>query len=223
MASISWLTKSRFLAGVQCHKRLWQQCHAPLERSEEPAPQITVGIEVGLLAHRLFPGGVSAYRDGLTSSEAIAITEALLRDETAPAIFEATLVAGRLLARMDILERLPAGAWAICEVKSSTAVKSSHIDDAAFQLQVARQAGLNIERVEIVHVNNEYVLGNDGLDVARYFHRTDITAEALDRLGEIDRDISSLLAMVDEPLAPAIEPWSQASRSLHVRVLGAMH
>ena len=28
---LPWLTKSRFMSGVQCPKRLWNEVHAPLE------------------------------------------------------------------------------------------------------------------------------------------------------------------------------------------------
>ena len=38
MPNGAWLTKSRFLAGKQCPKRLWQQCHAPLEDGPEASP-----------------------------------------------------------------------------------------------------------------------------------------------------------------------------------------
>jgi hypothetical protein len=173
MSNGAWLTKSRFLAGEQCPKRLWQQCHAPLEDGPESSPITEMGLEVGRLAHRLFPNGAVAWTEGQSVSQAIAATRTFVSDEAIPAIFEAALRSGRLFARVDILERGKRGAWNICEVKASTDVKEEHIDDVAFQLHVAHEAGLKISRVEIVHVNRDYgVYLQKRLDHAGYVERS---------------------------------------------------
>jgi hypothetical protein len=56
------LSKSRFIAGCQCLKRLYLQVHPP-ELAAEPdsADQAIIeqGREVGMLARTLFPGGVA--------------------------------------------------------------------------------------------------------------------------------------------------------------------
>ena len=57
------LSKSKFLAGCQCLKRLYLQVHEPELAAEPDAAAdaiIEQGREVGLLAHQMFPGGVSA-------------------------------------------------------------------------------------------------------------------------------------------------------------------
>ena len=76
MSNGSWLTKSLFLAGEQCPKRLWQQCHAPLEEGTGSSPVTDTGLEVGRFAHRLFPDGAVAWTEGQTASQAIAATRA---------------------------------------------------------------------------------------------------------------------------------------------------
>ena len=48
------LTKSRFLAGRQCSKRLWRQVRAPLEDRSGSSRVAHNGTEIGSLAHRLF-------------------------------------------------------------------------------------------------------------------------------------------------------------------------
>lgn len=209
MSKEPWLTKSRFLAGEQCPKRLWQQCHAPLEDGPESSPVTEMGLEVGRLAHRLFPTGAVAWTEGQSVSQGIAATRAFVDDEAIPAIFEAALRSGRLFARVDILERGKRGAWNICEVKASTEVKDEHIDDVAFQLHVANEAGLKISCVEIIHVNRDYVLKQKGLEPKRYFRRVDVTAEAKKRLSDIPGMIETFLKVVDKDRAPDIEPWTQ--------------
>ena len=137
MPNRALLTKSRFLAGKQCQKRLWQQIHSPLEDGNEFSPITETGIKVGRLAHLLFPNGALAWSEGQTFSQAVAATSAFVKGESTSAMFEAAVRSGRPFARFDILQRDKHGAWNICEVKSSTEVKDELIDDVAFQLHVA--------------------------------------------------------------------------------------
>ena len=57
--SRAFLSKSRYMAGRQCHKRLWQILYNG-EPVEEPLPGSIrgIGIEVGIKARLLWPGGV---------------------------------------------------------------------------------------------------------------------------------------------------------------------
>ena len=56
------LSKSRFVAGCQCHKLLWWKVHEP--QAEELQPDVVLqdrfdqGRELGELAETRFPGGV---------------------------------------------------------------------------------------------------------------------------------------------------------------------
>jgi hypothetical protein len=55
------LSKSKFIAGLQCLKRLYLEVHQP-ELASEPDEQSKAvfeqGHEVGRWAHKMFPGGV---------------------------------------------------------------------------------------------------------------------------------------------------------------------
>jgi len=55
------ISKAKFLAGVQCLKRLYWQVHDPELAAQPDAADeaiIEQGREVGLLARQLFAGGV---------------------------------------------------------------------------------------------------------------------------------------------------------------------
>jgi hypothetical protein len=55
------LSKSKYMAGVQCLKRLYLQvCQPELAAEPEGAAEAIIqrGHDVGMLARRLFPGGV---------------------------------------------------------------------------------------------------------------------------------------------------------------------
>jgi len=84
------LTKSRYIAGLQCPRRLWLLVHEPLPY-EEPAPGSAMDIaqEIGTKAHLLFPGGVRIEEAPWQHAEAAARTTVLMNDARVPAIFEA--------------------------------------------------------------------------------------------------------------------------------------
>lgn len=71
--TVPYLTKSCYLAGLQCGQRLWRVVHQP-HPYEAPAPGSTfdVGTEIGLKAHLLFPGGVVVSVEPWQHADAIA-------------------------------------------------------------------------------------------------------------------------------------------------------
>ena len=127
--SRAFLSKSRYMCGLQCPKRLWQAVYDP-EPAEEPLPGTPkgIGIEVGIKARLLWPGGVLVDDPGHHRYDAAErCTKTLIADSTVPAILEATLVYDGVLVRVDALERLPDGRWRVNEVKSSTRIKDEHL------------------------------------------------------------------------------------------------
>jgi hypothetical protein len=185
------LSKSRFVAGWQCHKQLWLRVH------EQDAPELQVdvvlqdrfdqGAEVGALAREHFPGGalIDLPHDDPCRIEATGRALAA----GAPAVFEATFVEDRVYVAIDVLERA-AGGFTLIEVKSSTKVKDEHIPDVAIQVWVARRAGLDVRRAEVMHLNTDF----RHPDLGELFVRTDVT----DRVEALQPNIPSL---IEEQLA----------------------
>ena len=66
------LTKSRYIAGLQCPRRLWSLVHKPLPY-EAPAlgSPLDIGQEVGQKAHLLFPGGIRIPEEPWQHAEAV--------------------------------------------------------------------------------------------------------------------------------------------------------
>ena len=61
------ISKSKFVAGCQCLKRLYLQVHQPeLAAAPDAAADAIIkqGREVGLLARQMFPGGVEVRSEG---------------------------------------------------------------------------------------------------------------------------------------------------------------
>ena len=203
------LSKSKYMAGCQCVRRVWLACRAPeLASKPDPAKQaiFDLGHEVGRCAHRLFPHGVLVSQAAWEHGEAIERTRALLADPAVPAIFEAAFEHAGVRIRADVLERLPGGRFGLREVKASTRVKAEHVDDCAVQQHVLEGCGLRIASVELVHVNPEYVREAGEIDWPAFFVRADLTREAAAALPGVRERLPRLHAVVRAPSAPEIEP-----------------
>src|SRR6202021_2451207 len=98
------ISKSKFVAGVQCSKRLYLQVYQPELAAETDAATEAImeqGREAGLLAHQLFPGRDEVCSDvGL--DQAIRATRELIANPDIPALFEATFEHGGVLVRVDV-------------------------------------------------------------------------------------------------------------------------
>jgi hypothetical protein len=84
------ISKSKFVAGVQCLKRLYFQVHEPELAAQSDGADETPfeqGHEVGLLARELFPGGIEV-DSSVGLSQAIGATKELVANPEVPAIFE---------------------------------------------------------------------------------------------------------------------------------------
>lgn len=203
------LTKSRFLAGLQCHKQLYLEVHSPglaTPPDAQTQARLEMGIEIGELARDGFPGGFLVDVQGLGIPGAIARTAELLADPNVPAIFEGMFCYADVRVRVDVLERAGGGRWRLIEVKSSTQVKEDHLDDVAIQAYVLAGAGIPLERSELVHINNQYVYPGGDLDLSQLFLRQDVTAGVAARQSEIPSRLAAMREMLAAPSPPAIEP-----------------
>jgi len=152
------LTKSRFKAGLQCHKLLWWTAHEPdaSELVPDPAARFTMdeGLRVGEVARARFPGGILIDLPHDQVRERVQATANALAQDC-PAIFEATFIDKGVGVTVDILAR-EGRSYNLIEVKSSTSIRDHHLWDVAVQAYVLRRAGLDVDAVEIMHLNPEF-------------------------------------------------------------------
>lgn len=210
------LSKSKFLSGLQCHKRLYLEIHHPhLATPPDAGTQamLDMGTEIGELARQRFPGGrlvAAGYRQ---TDAALAETALLIDDLTVPAIFEGAFLADGTLIRVDILERVITNdarpAWRLIEVKSSTKVKDVHLDDLAIQSHVLLGAGLSVAGVGLMHINTSYTYTGGTIDLARLFVIEDLSEAVMGRRAAVPQLVSAMHALVREPQSPPIEPGRQ--------------
>ena len=196
------LSKSKYLAGLQCPKYLWIQSHEP-ERIPE-ADAITQyifdqGHLVGEYAKRLFPGGIDIPHDDFM--ENIAATKKLL-GERKP-LFEAGILAGEIYSRVDILNPVREDEWEIVEIKSSTSVKDVHIDDVSFQKHCCEKAGLEIGTCKLGFINKQYVK-NGEVDPKELFILENISTQVEENSKSIEERVSNLLEVISNETCPGV-------------------
>lgn len=200
------LSKSKYVAGLQCHKRLWLQKKRPeLAAPVDAATQARFdqGQQVGELAQQLFPGGREmAFPADRRFGPMLQATQAALADEL-PAIYEAAFAAAGVLVLCDILQKRGSG-FACYEVKSSVEVKSYHLDDAAIQYYVLQQAGLPLEAMYVLTLNRAYYREEGELDLEQLFVAHEVTEEVLARQSEIPGELAAMQAMLEEA-EPALD------------------
>ena len=202
------LSKSTYLAGHQCHLRLWQDFHARhLAAPVNEALRLVfdTGHEVGDLACRRYPGGHLIAHDHRHVPEALEETRRVLGG-AAPALFEAAFEHQHVFVRPDILERLPDGGWRLVEVKATTRPKDVHVLDVAVQLWVLRGAGVDVREAGVLTLSRGYLYDGARLDVDALFKLHPVFDAALALLDGIGGQARQMRAMLARPQAPAIAP-----------------
>ncbi len=203
------LSKSRYVAGLQCPLRLYLSVHHR-ELATPPSPEaqarFEVGHRIGALAQARYPGGVLVSEGPAEHAAAVATTERLLADGVRD-IFEAAFTYDRVKVRVDILHRLEGGGFELVEVKSTTRFDAEkHLPDVGIQLYVLRGAGLDVRRVTLMHINRTYVYPGGAYDPHAILTTTDVTGLAAGYAERIASRVSAMLDVLAADTPPVIAP-----------------
>ena len=153
------------------------------------SPLVESGIAVGQQARKEFSGGVLVNRFQQDSNP-FSETNTYLNDENVTAIFEAGFRYQDTEVFVDILQR-DGSSWNLIEVKSSSSVKDEYIDDVTVQYMVLSNAGIAINRIELMYLNKNFIYqGNEnyhGLFIReeiseRVIHHTRFISDEIERL-----------------------------------------
>lgn len=211
--SISRISKSQYIKGLQCLKALWFYRHRPDLAPEIPETQQQIfdtGNEVGSLSQQYFNGGVEITEEYYEIDKAIASTRQYINDGN-EIIFEATACStDGGYSRIDILKKSGVNQWDLIEVKQSTGLKDYHIDDMAFQRYAFENAGYDIDKSFLMHLNKGYVRFGD-LDLKQLFILEDCTDIIKNKQAEIPDKLKTLLAVANSEDEPVIEIGNQCS------------
>lgn len=201
---VHFLSKSRFIKGLQCHKALWLLTHQPELQDEVTASQQAIfdaGTDVGVLAQCLHPGGVEIPFEGLSVPEQLAMTQDELKKGTRT-IYEAAFSYDNVFVKIDILHKGRNG-WELYEVKGATEAKEVYLNDIAVQYYVASGAGIKIKKAALVHIDNSYVREGE-IDVQGLFAVQNVTKTILDRQPFVVKELKAMRSMLKKD-KPAID------------------
>jgi hypothetical protein len=206
------ISKSKFVAGWQCLKRLYFIVHEPDLTGDVEATDLAImqqGREVGELARGLFPGGVVVKAGGL--AEAIRTTRELVANPEVPAIFEGAFEDSGVYVRVDILQRRKDNRFRLIEVKSSASLKDEHLPDVAIQAHVVCQSGIDLASSFLAHINRGYVYPGGVIDPWRLFRIKNLTRRVEKLQVKVSSQLQAELDAISKPTPPDIQRGPQCT------------
>lgn len=206
------ISKSKYVAGCQCLKRLYLLVHEPELGSGKTTSDFALmeqGRQVGKLARRLFPAGLEV-RTG-DHNEAIRITQELIANPDVPTIFEAAFENDGVVVRVDILNRRGNGRWRLIEVKSSASMKEEHSEDVAIQYRVLSNCGLDVASCHLATVNRQYSFPGGDIDPWRFFRIRNLTRKVKNLQPKLIFQLRSEFRVLAMPTAPELPTGKHCS------------
>ncbi len=181
-----FLSKTNYCKAIQCPKSLWLKKYKWEEAVQTASPMLFEnGKRVGVLAQDIF----GKEHDDVVYDKISIMTRKTDRflQNRPNIITEASFIHDNNFCMVDILKNDEDGVE-IYEVKSSTKITDIYIDDASFQYFILNGLGLNVKKVSIIYINNEYVREGD-LDIEKLFIIEDITGLVLKKQDEIRENV----------------------------------
>jgi len=200
------LSKSSFIKGLQCDKHLYLYKYHYNEMDEFSEMQKEIfrrGTDVGILAQKLFPGGTAAtegsppdFKKGLKK-----IGELIQRG--VKIIYEAAFQFNEVLSIADIIVK-EKNKWNIYEVKSSTSISETYLNDAALQYYVISNSGIEINDFSIIRINNQYIR-NGELDINELFTIESVIDSILKLQNFVEENVERLKKVIRKREMPDID------------------
>ncbi|MBI1948583.1 MAG: DUF2779 domain-containing protein [Deltaproteobacteria bacterium] len=190
------ISKTRFLAGRQCHRLLWWTVHDAEELEVDAGVSATLaqGLLVGEEARRQFHHGALVDVPHNDIDERIKRTRSLLR-AGAKVIFEAAFRHAGVFVAVDVLRRHGSG-WDVIEVKSSTKLKKEHVVDVAVQRWVIERCGLRVKRAFVMHLSRD----SRAPEMSNLFALKSVTAASKALARDVAKEARAQLRMLRGPL-----------------------
>lgn len=196
------LTKSKYMAGLQCPKYLWFLFNDTDKIQPTGAAtqhRFDEGHQVGELAKFLFPDGISIPTDNFIGN--INQTKTLLKQRQI--LFEPAFSIDNLYSRLDMLIPVNSDYWDIIEVKMSTEVKPEHVPDVAFQRFCCEKSGLKIRNCSVAYINNKFIRHGE-IDPKQLFIIEDITPQVNGILIGIEAQIENMFDIISSAKCPDV-------------------
>ena len=191
-----YLSKSKYCKCVQCKKILWLKKYKPEVAVESEKDAVFEnGNKVGQLAKGLFGKYEDVeYNENLNIM--IEKTNELLKNKP-NIITEASFNYNNNFCSVDILKNDVDGVE-IYEVKSSTKIHDTFLDDVSYQYYVLDSLGLNVKKACLIYINNTDYIRGEELELDKLFKIEDLTDIAISKKAEIETNIKEFNKFMEE-------------------------
>lgn len=199
------LSKSSYIKGLQCEKHLYLYKYHYKEIDELSDMQKAIfqrGTDVGELAQQLFPKGFNASPPtAFQYDKCVAQTRTQIEQGT-DVVYEAGFMYNEVLAIADIIVR-EGDKWNIYEVKSSTSISDTYLNDAALQYYVLSNSGIEIKNFFIIYINNQYTRKGE-LNLSELFTIESVISPILPLQDYVKENVERLKKVVSKKEMPDI-------------------
>lgn len=205
------LSKSTYIKGEQCEKALYLFKNRPFLRdklSMEQRAKFKRGTDVGILAQKLFPGGINMTPSS-PSQFGKKVTETM-QNLTNPAVnvmYEAVFQYDDTLIMLDIIVH-DGDKWRAIEVKSSLSISPTYMKDAALQYYVLKGCNVPLSDIQLMYINADYVRNGD-LDLSQLFVFQSVKDYAEQYQDVIAKNIAHFKDIIKQPHSPKIPIGNQ--------------
>lgn len=181
------ISKSEFMNYLRHPAWLWLSRYDKKKLPELPENILQMGREFEPYAESVFKGGVRLGFNNFMEYQSLP-TKTKYAIEKNKIVFQGRMEKGDLTCIFDVLEKDGDG-YNLYEIKATTKVKAEHYWDLAFQKKVLEDSGLNINKVGVVYVNNEYVFDGKEINPEELVKIEDITEEVIQKKDEVNTHI----------------------------------
>lgn len=200
------LSKSSYIKGLQCEKHLYLYKYQYKDMDELSDMQKAIfqrGTDVGELAQQLFPDGINASPPNAFQYNKCVAQTRLHIDQGTDVIYEAGFLYNEVLAIADIIAR-EGDKWNIYEVKSSTSISDTYLNDAALQYYVLSNSGIEIKDFSIIYINNQYIRKGE-LNLSELFTIESVLDLILSLQDFVKKNVERLKKVVSKKEIPNID------------------
>lgn len=201
MQHMHLLTKTNYLAYLECPEELWLDKNHPNYEFTEPGPDVLFQREQGNQIDEL---GAEYVEVIALSAQYSATQQVSLQREFQTPRFE-------ILADVAV-EDTSTLTIDIYEVKAATQVRAEHLRDVAFQRMVIESCGYQVGRCYLVHTNKTYQFSGR-LELAKLFCLADITDQVAAIFTEVQAEARAASDFINGP-APEPQLLAHCPRKL---------
>ena len=188
----SYITKTDIKSYLQCPLKFYREFTNPSNvPKKDPYLQLLAkrGDKVGDIARECYPEGVMVYEEKMPIKDLCEKT----KNQTSTKLFEAGYLAKDLHVRVDMfIDR------EIIEVKSGSKLEDDYIEDAAIQLMVLNQAGIQVDKVSVWYINKKCELP----DLTNLFIKEDVTERAKALIPSLENTVEQIRALLKKSESP---------------------